>query len=278
MKRFKHFIRCSLSICCVLFASCGNDEEPGNGGQYPVVFATAIDGLVNTRATVDNIWNGGEQVQVSIDGAAASTFTAAANGKLTANVPVFWQTGQSITVRAWYPSGWDMQADQSAQSAYQAADFIFAPEKAITYAERNTASLEFSHKTAKVTATLTAGVNIANLADATVSFYGYTEGTANTGNGTLLGGNNGWIMSRKKENGVFTALLIPQNMTGLKFIRVSFWLIDYYYTPAGDEADLKAGRSYTYYITLNTTGLTVTSNIIPWDNSTESGIADVPVP
>ena len=271
MKRFKQFIRYGLSVCCVLLASCGNDEETDNtlpNGQHPVVFTTAIDGLASTRATVDNIWDGGEQVQVSINGAAAAAFTAAANGTLTANVPVFWQTaGQSITVRAWYPSGWAMQADQSAQSAHQAADFIFVPETTITYAERNMANLVFSHKTAKVTATLIGGEGIDNPADAAVSFYGYTEGTANTGNGTLSGSNNGWITSCATGNGAFTALLIPQNMTGVKFIRVSLEGFDYYYIPEDAEAVLQAGRSYTYYITLSAIKLTVTGNIKPWDNS-----------
>ena len=49
----------------------------------------------------------------------------------------------------------------------------------------------------------------------------------------------------------YAALVIPQNMSGKKFIAVS--LRDgntYYYTPQGEEANLKSGTQYTYNITV----------------------------
>ena len=262
MTQIKQLFKLSLLLlCCGLFASCDNEDGADNllpDGKYPIVFSTAMEGLT-TRATVDNTFDNNDQVQVSINSAAATTFTAATNGSLTPNTPIYWQTAtQSITAKAWSPASWTMQTDQSTEANYKAADFIFAPTIPITYATRNAANLTFSHKTAKVTATLTAGEGVSSLTGATVSFYGYTSGAADIDNGTIAGSTNGWVKAYNLTGSTFNALLIPQDMAGEKFIKVTHNGNDYYYTPQTGEADLQAGKHYTYNITVWHSGLDVT--------------------
>ena len=273
MKRIKSLFTFSLLACFVFLFSCKDDEKTKDlpDGESPLVLTTAIDRQVSTRATVDNLWDGGEQVQVSIDGAAAAAFTAAADGTLTSGT-LFWQSA-SITARAWYPAGWTMQANQSAQSGYQAADFIFAPETVITYADRNTTPLTFNHKTAKVAVALVGGNGI-DISGAVVSFYGYTTGTASTTtDGTLSGSNNGWVTPLTGIGNTCKALLIPQDMYDVEFVRVTLGGKDYFYTPAAGEANLQAGKSYAYRITVNSDGLTIQSTIIDWDDEIDKDVS-----
>ena len=71
-----------LLIIVQAFAACNNDDDNAEAGhELPLQFTTQMD-APQTRATVNNTWEGGEQVQVSIDGLPAQAFTAASNGTL----------------------------------------------------------------------------------------------------------------------------------------------------------------------------------------------------
>ena len=156
---------------------------------------------------------------------------------------------------------------------------VFPPTTTIAYADRNTANLTFSHKTAKVTATFTAGTGVTDLSGAAVSFLGFTSGTPNTDNGTITGSGNNWITPFASGTNERTALLIPQDMTSKQFIRVTLDGGDYYYTPQPGETNLQAGKSYTFNITVSKTGLTVTATIADWTSGgTVNGEAKLPPP
>jgi hypothetical protein len=241
-------------LCSVLLSACSRDVElPGGADSGLLTLHTRMDGLPETRATAGNTWDGGEQVQVSIDGAAAVSFTAASDGTLAPAVPVYWEAlPGSISARAWYPASWTMQSDQSTAAKLQSADFVFAPTvSGITAANRAGRPLVFLHRMAKITATFTAGngISAADLTGATVSFYGYTSGSANTADGSLTGSANDWISPFRSGN-VCTALLIPQDMTDTDFIRVSIGGDNYYYKPGADEAILAGGKFHNYQITV----------------------------
>jgi hypothetical protein len=274
MTQIKQLFKFSLLlVCCGLLASCDNENGADNllpDGKYPIVFSTAMEGLT-TRATVDGTWDGGEQVQAIINGQPAQTFTAAADGTLTPNTLIYWRTAyQTINVHAWSPATWKMQDNQSTLANYQAADFILAETTNISYANRNTEKLTFSHKMAKVTATLIVGEGIADLTGADVYFFGYTHGEANTG--TITGNTNDWIKSYNPTGSTFNALLIPNSLTAQKFLVITLGGFDYYYTPA--TLALEAGKSYTFNITVSKTGLTV--NVTSTPTWTIGNIYDVP--
>ncbi|MDR1344245.1 MAG: fimbrillin family protein [Tannerellaceae bacterium] len=273
----KRTLKIAPAICwlAVFFAACSQDGDPGGVENSLITFHAQI-GDRQTRSTAgSNSWNGGEQVQVGIDNEAAVTFTAAANGTLTPVDPLYWQSAsQSISARAWYPASWTMQADQQRAENFQKADFIFATVTRITAANCADNPFVFRHQTAKVTANLTAGTGISagDLTSATVSFYGYTSGSADTGNGSLSGSVNGWIIPLRSGN-TCTALLIPQDMTGVDFICVTISSNSYYYKPAANEANLEGGKSYTYDITVKNGDAAVTSGGVALWTRTE-GVAE----
>ena len=259
-----------------LCAGCSHGEQQ----RDPLVLSAQRGETPATRATANNTWNGGEQVSVVINGGGAQIFTAASSGILTPGATLYWQNyaGSSINARAWYPQSYSFAANQSA--GIQAADFIFAPEvSGITAGNFSTShQLIFYHKTAKVTATLTHGTGITagDVSGATVHFLGYTGCTVNTDNGAIIGSSNGGAITPHRTDNTCTALLVPQDMTGKQFIKVTVGGQDYYYTPAAGEADLKAGKAYEYQITVTKVALTVTvvSNGASWTaGSTETAVA-----
>jgi hypothetical protein len=260
-------------ITVLLFSSCSKTETPDNSHQLTLV--SQEDAPV-TRATIDNKWNGGEQVQVSIDNGAAVTFTANPDGRLIPVAPRYWPPApQSITARAWYPGTWTFPADQ--RGGLQAADFIFASTvTGITASNYTTKPLVFQHRTAKVTVNLVAGTDVGNLNGAAVAFYGFTTGIPNTthaGDGVITGSGNDWITPQNTGVNRYTALLIPRDMTGTKFVRITLGGNDYFYTPAAGRAVLQQGMAYTYNSTVHRTRLEVeVVNGIVWTDGDEYDI------
>ena len=262
----------------VLSASCNDREALDNVGTGKLILTSSMDASTVMRAavnnsTVDNVWNGGEQVQVSIDNGTAVPFIASPIGALTPMNPVFWQSSsQSISARAWHPASWSFPTDQS--SGLQSADFIFASAvtgiTASNYADK---PLVFRHRTAKVTVKLTAGIGIGSVSNATVAFYGYTSGAPNTtdsGNGVIIGSGNGWITPQNSTGDTYTALLIPRDMTGIRFVKITLDEIDYFYTPSAGQAALQQGTAYVYNLTVHQTHLDVeVATGIEWSTGDE---------
>ena len=260
-------------ITLMLLTFCNKENKLDDGNQ--LTFVSHRDAPL-TRATVDNEWSGGEIVQVSIDDGAAVSFTAHQNGDLVPVSPIYWRNAlQSISARAWYPDSWTFPVDQSA--GLQPADFIFASTvTGITASNYTTKPLVFQHRTAKVTVNLTAGTDISSVNGATVAFYGYTSGTpdvSDIGNGVITGSGNDWITPHHLNGDTYTALLIPRDMTGTQFIRITLDKNVYFYIPTADQADLQQGMSYTYNITVYMTRIeVVVANGIVWTEGNEYDI------
>jgi len=266
-----------LTITVMLLTFC-NREKTFDVSHILMTLVTNMD-APTTKATINNVWSGGEQALVSINNAVAVTFTAFPNGALVPVSPLYWQNeSQSISARAWHPGSWTFPVDQSA--GLQTADFIYASTvtgiMASNYTEK---PLVFQHRTAKVTVILTAGTDISNLNSATVAFYGYTFGAPDTnviGNGFIAGSGNGWISPQKTNNDAYTALLIPRDMTGLQFVKITIDGNDYFFIPTADQAVLQQGMAYAYYITVYKARIEVeVASGIVWTAGNEYNITPV---
>lgn len=295
-----------VAVCCLalMAASCSDvTDDDGNRlppGTYPMTFTAQVDGLPATRATTDTdgktSWENNDPVAISMDGGAShkqykisNTGTGAMSPDGDANI-LYWSKTQE-TLAAWSPvsctigsntgSGEVSITDQ--HSGFGTLENILhAPAKDYTYSSSNPVAFSFRHALAKVKVTLQKGDGMGNsdLSGATVTFMGYTAGTLGYG-GMTGSGSNGDIIPKTETpaNGgasTYTALLIPQNMQGKKFIKVTVGTNtaarDYYYTPTNStDADLVGGKQYTYTITVKKTGLQVESVTASWnDNATDS--------
>lgn len=189
-------------------------------------------------------------------------------------------TGQSHATAV--PVSWAVQSDQNASSGtgYQRSDFLYAPPTDISFKPSGGAdnSLTFYHQTARVVinivnaeaATNTSAIQSVVIGDATnLALSG--SYTAPTGEGATAGtwipatsGSDMGTITPKKltapgtltggETALasYTALVIPQQMKGRKFIAVSLANGNtYYYTPTQDgDANLQSGKQHTYDITV----------------------------
>ncbi|WP_418697585.1 fimbrillin family protein, partial [Bacteroides sp.] len=279
-----------FTILSVISSCSADDTSPGNtlpDGKYPMTFTTAVGELLVTRGTADNSkWAGGEEVAIQIDNE-VKKYKADASGNLTgtdSNQSFYWQTTtEEKSVTAWYPYPsttittrpspftFTVQADQSSSgNGYQSSDFLYASSTSIKYND-SSKKLEFKHLPVKVVINLKNGDQISDVANATVSLVNQslTSGAIGTDGTVANQSGNAEITSlalatpTTDYQQTVQALLVPQDIAGKKFIKVTIGTGDdareYFYTPAVGTAALVAGKQYTYNITVKKEKLEVTA-------------------
>lgn len=266
-------------LLCAGLASCSQDDIPGNpqgeplpGGEYPLMLTASVDGI-RSRAAGKDAWTDGDEIGVRIgaDGAAGRYKLNADGTVKEAVTPVYWQNSASATVTAWYPYADKTNISIIDQSkGYAAFDYLTAVAENRTF--QNPVELKFKHLMAKVSYTLKGeGITNNELAAAIVKIAGYTSATF--AEGELTGGLNYWITPTSDKD----ALLVPQDMTGKKFIKVSINGKYFYYTPATKTSGglLEAGKHYHYTITVMPYGIKVAAAAGEW---TDGGNEEIYVP
>lgn len=254
-----------------------------------VTRAATADGMWDSGSGLGT-WMTADRISVKV-GDEIKTYTlkdmSGSSATLTATDPFYWQTSdETKNVSAWYcgdgstgaqkpnaskiPTSWTVQQDQSAANSHggiQQSDFLYAAEKKISFGDASK-SLSFFHQTARV---------VINIKKEEVATTASAISRIRIGNGNLaltgsytppaIGDNIGqWNADASTQNTIipklmttnsdiylrtYTALVIPQDMTGKKFIAITMSDKNiYYYTPKSGEADLKGGYQYTYDITV----------------------------
>lgn len=274
-----------LSAAAVLLfaaTACTQDDLGGGTlpeGEYPLVIrATGLQAVAapaSTRATVDGDWQGVQTVALSVGGTVKEYDVTAsdADGYKTATLssdtdPFWWTSREDITVSAWWPYGTTMpdvvvKADQSTKEGFEGSDFIFAEAQTVQF---DNPTLEFSHRTARITVHLKPGAGIPSVSGADVYVTGL--GTDN--------GNPATIRTYEAGGDTYEALTAPQTVkANTPFIQVDLGGGTYYFRPHSDVV-LEAGNRYTYTVSVNATGLTLEGCTIGgWtDGGSESGTAE----
>lgn len=263
-------------LACLLLFSCSSEDDGDvfPAGENPITLNAVVEQQL-TRSSIQNIWDGGEEIAIRTGGT-VKKYTAAANSKLTAAngvAPFYWQSqSETKTVTGWYPYGisaptsWSVQSDQSI-GGYQQSDFLYAPAVAISFANKETSTLPFHHQTAKLVINIVNGEATSSATDISAVKIGVNNNLALSGNYTAPAGNNSQGTWRNLANsGIVTpkeisptstflksyaALVIPQDMSGKKFIAVTLRNGNtYYYTPNTGDGTFAGGKQYTYNITV----------------------------
>ena len=281
-----------LAATALLFAlaACTQDELAGDKrlpeGEYPVVIrATGLSveatplAAPSTRAAVDGDWQGITSVALKMgDVVKEYTVTATnADGYKSAtlsreNDPYYWTSRDPIIVSAWWPfdnaditqmPAVKVAEDQSKLADFQNSDFISAENRKVEF---NNPTLEFTHRTARVTIELKPGTGFTSVAGATVSLVGLS---ADNGNPTA-------IKTYNASGNTYEALTAPQTVAaGKPFVRVELGGGTFYFRPQNNVV-LEAGNRYKYIVKVNATGLTLEDCTIgSWaDGGGESGAAE----
>ena len=281
------FIPAAIALLLGL-AACTQDELAGDNrlpeGEYPVVIrATGLSveatpqAAPSTRATVDGDWQGVTSVALKTgDAVKEYTVTASTDFKSATlsreNDPYYWTSRDPITVSAWWPfdnaditqmPAVKVAEDQSKLADFQNSDFISAENRKVEF---NNPTLEFTHRTARVTIELKPGTGFTSVAGATVSLVSLS---ADNGNPTA-------IKTYNASGNTYEALTAPQTVAaGKPFVKVELGGGTFYFRPQNNVV-LEAGSRYKYTVKVNTTGLTLEGCTIgSWaDGGGESGAAE----
>ena len=285
--RHRLFIPAATALLFAL-AACTQDELADDSrlseGEYPVVIhATGLSveatplAAPSTRASVDGDWQGVTSVALKIgDAVKEYTVTASTDFKSATlsreNDPHYWTSRDPITVSAWWPldntditqmPAVKVAEDQSKLADFQNSDFISAENRKVEF---NNPTLEFTHRTARVTIELKPGTGFTSVAGATVSLVSLS---ADNGNPTA-------IKTYNASGNTYEALTAPQTVAaGKPFVKVELGGGTFYFRPQNNVV-LEAGSRYKYTVKVNTTGLTLEGcNIGSWvDGGGESGAAE----
>ena len=285
--RHRLFIPAATALLFAL-AACTQDELAGDNrlpeGEYPVVIrATGLSveatplAAHSTRAAVDGDWQGVTSVALKMgDAVKEYTVTASTDFKSATlsreNDPYYWTSRNPITVSAWWPfnnaditqmPAVKVAEDQSKLADFQNSDFISAENRKVEF---NNPTLEFTHRTARVTIELKPGTGFTSVAGATVSLVSLS---ADNGNPTA-------IKTYNASGNTYEALTAPQTIAaGKPFVRVELGGGTFYFRPQNNVV-LEAGSRYKYTVKVNATGLTLEGCTIgDWaDGGGESGAAE----
>ena len=288
--RHRIFIPAATALLFAL-AACTQDELAGDNrlpeGEYPVVIrATGLSvettplAAPSTRSAVDGDWQGVTSVALKMgDAVKEYTVTATnADGYKSAtlsreNDPYYWTSRNPITVSAWWPfnnanitqmPAVKVAEDQSKLADFQNSDFISAENRKVEF---NNPTLEFTHRTARVTIELKPGTGFTSVAGATVSLVSLS---ADNGNPTA-------IKTYNASGNTYEALTAPQTVAaGKPFVKVELGGGTFYFRPQNNVV-LEAGSRYKYTVKVNATGLTLEGCTIgSWaDGGGESGAAEL---
>mgnify|MGYP000825972023 FL=1 len=285
--RHRLFIPAATALLFAL-AACTQDELAGDNrlpeGEYPVfIRATGLSveatplAASSTRAAVDGDWQGVTSVALKMgDAVKEYTVTASTDFKSATlsreNDPYYWTSRDPITVSAWWPfnnaditqmPAVKVAEDQSKLADFQNSDFISAENRKVEF---NNPTLEFTHRTARVTIELKPGTGFTSVAGATVSLVSLS---ADNGNPTA-------IKTYNASGNTYEALTAPQTVAaGKPFVKVELGGGTFYFRPQNNVV-LEAGSRYKYTVKVNATGLTLEGCTIgSWaDGGGESGEAE----
>ena len=286
--RHRLFIPAATALLFAL-AACTQDELAGDNrlpeGEYPVVIrATGLSveatplAAPSTRAAVDGDWQGVTSVALKMgDAVKEYTVTASTDFKSATlsreNDPHYWTSRDPITISAWWPfdnaditqmPAVKVAEDQSKLADFQNSDFISAENRKVEF---NNPTLEFTHRTARVTIELKPGTGFTSVAGAMVSLVSLS---ADNGNPTA-------IKTYNASGNTYEALTAPQTVAaGKPFVRVELGGGTFYFRPQNNVV-LEAGSRYKYTVKVNATGLTLEGCTIgDWaDGGGESGAAEL---
>ena len=286
--RHRIFIPAATALLFAL-AACTQDELAGDNrlpeGEYPVVIrATGLSveatpqAAPSTRASVDGDWQGVTSVALKIgDAVKEYTVTASTDFKSATlsreNDPYYWTSRDPITVSAWWPfnnaditqmPAVKVAEDQSKLADFQKSDFISAENRKVEF---NNPTLEFTHRTARMTIELKPGTGFTSVTGATVSLVSLS---ADNGNPTA-------IKTYNASGNTYEALTAPQTVAaGKPFVKVELGGGTFYFRPQNNVV-LEAGSRYKYTVKVNATGLTLEGCTIgDWaDGGGESGAAEL---
>lgn len=299
------------AVASVMLTACSSgNEEAKVDDSSPLRLSTQnITGLTRAGQSVQlTAFDNNESVSIflveSVSGTATLSgenitsytqplaYTTGASGALNPPTPQYWpQDGNGLFVYGVYPVGsataynatgvsFTVAADQSADADYMASDLMTGAASNPVARTTSAVPMTFTHLLTKIDVNLITGSGFTDgdLNSAVVSILGTLPTTTFDVQSTTVGGASGTATDITAGTGTTTsAIIVPQSLTsGASFIQVAVGGGSYIYK-LGAATTFDAKKCYTYNITVNKTGLVLTSTTITdWlEGGSTSGTAEL---
>ncbi|MDR0660526.1 MAG: fimbrillin family protein [Prevotellaceae bacterium] len=288
-----------LIMSGMLITSCSSADENGNNNDDPVTIMLTSNVDVISRTSLQDIQiENGQEVGFFVKKTSPSADVLYTNEKLTAtgnggfiySTPMFYPvSNENVDFCAYHPYmagcsldnplSFSIKPDQSEKVSYLNSDLLYARKQNISKST-SAVPLKFYHKLSKLNFTIKEGpgmdlsgltsVEVLNLLPETA--IDLANGLISNAFGDItpinVYGVHGIAESETQVEGM-AAIVIPQDFTaGNRLFKVTVNggtgnEVSYYYTPNTDFS-FESGKKYTYILTINHAGITITSSIEDW--------------
>lgn len=220
-------------------------------------------------------------------------YTFQSNNWTKSGDPLKWKDFNPATVYGYFPRvssvssiaeyPFTVPGDQSDNTKYGSADFLWAKSENAGYGSNIT--LDFSHKMSNVVINITKDAGITAVKNVTIKNV-FNECKVNLTTGAVADATGGTpTMILKAANQTYKAILAPQTITEKDFFVITATVDgkDVVYTYKVSSLILASGKRYTYNITLKQNEMKVEAgNITDWvgkdDPAEEGEIEGTPLP
>lgn len=295
----------TLLVASCLLTGCNSDEDVG--GNATPVSVQFCSGIIQTKTTnggnqwmlndpigifmlkngqplnSGNIAESADNVEYKAQGAgnAISGFTPASG------TPIFYpQNGDNVDFIAYYPyksslANYTYPVDVSNQTSPANIDVLYANTANTASGGYNKNSgpvdLRFNHALSKLSFTLISGIGFPNLTGAKIEITNLaTTASLSLANGSVTGTNSGQtLIANTATDGLSSsAIVIPQTLSGTKLIVTLADNVSKFEWNFPANTEFLARKNHQYVITVNKTGITVSSSGI----TTWTGTGDPAIP
>lgn len=292
-----------FTAATLVLAACNNDNELVTAVDNTDPVAAQFTAGIVTRA-FDQQWEVNDSIGVT--GTSGTVLyqnvayhTVAGNGVFmaaTTGSEIYFQTIASVSFTAYYPftgvseaSPGVISASSDNQRLQKGFDFLYGTGSGSKATP--VVAFRFEHSMTKLILNIKPGADItfADLTGGSSSLTGVNHaGTFDHSNGTAATSGmdlSAWTMSDKatpsdvtipagSEVRTYSLILFPQTMASLTYTATIGGQT--YTASIGTALTIEAGKSYSYNITVNKTGLTISSaTIAEWTVGNGAGGADV---
>lgn len=298
-----------FAVAAIAMAACSNENETVMSPVALTVNADITD--VNNTRVSGTSFSAGNTIGVSVKATEGST--TGTNKKYTAETsdskivfnstdPIYFVDAKSVTFSAYYPYSETVTADapeitrnttgQTASDANQ-DDYDFLYDTADGSVANSGISMTFSHMMSKLTLTFVAGKGVESDNDFFNKFTGTYDviGLIHNGKFNTSDGTTSFVegavaekitpavpaqntdVTDKKETKSSSIIIYPQPATSVK-VALTYNSVNYVATLSIPDGVFAAGNNYSYTVTLNQTGLTISSaDITDWADKDKTGVS-----
>jgi hypothetical protein len=281
----KKNILLTITIAALTLAACNDDASDNTAASaIPLQITAVVQNGTTTRTEVTGTsFEANSSIGVNVTKGDRSNVQYTLNGTTwSSEAPIYYQDTSTKTFSAYYPYSGDKVNSEGELVDVDPDDYLFA-SGATGSVDKNSVSFTFYHKMSKIALTFKKGTDVTDDDFSSISkchICGvYTKGSFNTTDGTTL--TSGKIdvqevtTSFKDGKLIGSAILYPQTAPNTDdgiYVVVKVNNVNYKTTLIAANSKLESGNVYSYTVTINKTGLTVTLNsgITAWDDSTNS--------